>query len=54
MNRDRLEPLVYAGLFVSLAMASGVSHAVNEERARVDFANYCASWHGRDRKWANG
>ncbi len=48
MKRIRFEPLIRAGLLVSLAVASGVSYAVNEERARIDFANYCASCHGID------
>jgi mono/diheme cytochrome c family protein len=31
-----------------IVLASSVSHAVNEERARVDYANYCAACHGMD------
>ena len=48
MDRSSLNFIVRVGLVASIAVAANVANALNEERARIDYTNYCASCHGMD------
>ena len=50
MKSASLDLLLRIGFVGVLVVASSVSNALNEERARIDYTNYCAACHGLDGK----
>ena len=48
MDRTGLNLITRTALIASIAIASGTANAVNPERAKADYTNYCASCHGMD------
>ena len=48
MKKSCSAMLIRIGLIGSLVIVASVTNARNEERARADYTNYCASCHGVD------